>query len=455
MNGKKKPPQKQEESEEELTMETDGYDSMIENGTSEDSDSEVEQQQEMDDDDADDQSDYEEDSGSDDGFSDKEEEENVKQPQQKQNKRKPESKPLDVPQNKKPKTNVTEKVKAPTLEEINELKETRNLFHSNIFRLQVKEMLEEIKVKDKYHKYINNFMEQFKMFVKNLKNMPEKQDMDKLQFLKQSQVSLPINLQSLNVQQQKVFQFQFIKPTTEPFFLGACNTHTLLGPKLQADIGVLMPEECWQKENYLNLQYDQKRAFYLTYLTQKLVESKFAGLTYDHLKFNYYNNNPLKPVLEITPPEEAGKHLAQKLCLRIFIGCEQNSFKLNRFVPWNNNIRSSLFELNEDEESVPLATPSYNANVLFDLTMHENQKLLHEVFDQHKNLQEGLLLLKVWLRQRQLDVGYGGFNAHILAMFIAYLFKQRKLHTNMSSYQVARNVWNHLGLFGGIIIFLF
>lgn len=441
MNGKKKPVQKQEEeSDEELSMEVDGYDSMIENGTSEESDSEIEEQKEQEDD----QSDYEDDSGSDDGFSDKDGEEEVKVKTQ-QNKRKPETKPVDVQQNKKPKTNVGEKVKAPTLEEINELKETRNLFHSNIFRLQVKEMLEEIKVKDKYYKYITNFMEQFKSFVKNLKNMPEKQDMDKLQFLKQSQVSLPLNLQALKVQQQKLFQFQFIKPSSEPFFLGACNTNTLLGPKLQADIGVLMPEECWQKDNYLNLQYDQKRALYLTYLTQKLVESKlFTGLNYDHLKFNYYNNNPLKPVLQITPPEEAGKNLAQKLSIRIFVSCEPNSFKLNRFVPWNNNIRSSLFEINE-EESVPLATPSYNANILFDLTMHENLKLLHEVFDQHKNLQQGLLLLKIWLRQRQLDVGFGGFNAHILAMFVAYLFKQRKLHSNMSSYQVARNVWNHLG----------
>ncbi|XP_065363227.1 nucleolar protein 6 [Calliphora vicina] len=443
VNGKKSitAQKNKQELEEEMVVDAEGYDSMIENGTSEESDSDNEQQNEEED-----ATDSEEESGSDDGFSDKEEEE-VEQAVAKTNKRKPEVQ-QEVAQNKKSKiTNpfAPEKVKAPTLEEINELKETRNLFHSNIFRLQVKEMLQELKVKDKYTNYINSFLEQFKTFVKTLKNMPEKEDMDKLLWLKKSKLSVPLNLQSLKVQQQKVFQFQFVKPTTEPFFLGASNTHTLLGPKLQADIGVLMPAECWQKENYLNLQYDQKRAYYLTYLTQKLLESKLiAGLSLDQLKFNYYNNNPLKPVLEITPPAEAGKHLAQKLCLRIFIASEQQSFKLNRFVPWNNNIRSSVFDSNEDEESVPLATPSYNANILFDLTMHENQKLLQEVFAPHNNFQEGLLLLKVWLRQRQLDVGYGGFNAHIMAMFVAYLFKQRKLHSNMSSYQVARNVWNQL-----------
>ncbi|KNC25568.1 hypothetical protein FF38_12937 [Lucilia cuprina] len=443
MDEKKVAVKKQQESDEEMLLDNEDYDSMIENGTSEESDSDNEQQNEQP---SEDEVEEEDDSGSDDGFSDKEEEKEEKPKMAQATKRKP-NESVEVTQNKKPKGNnpfAPEKVKAPTLEEINELKETRNLFHSNIFRLQVKEMLQEVKVKDKYNNYINTFMEQFKSFVKSLKNQTEKQDIDKLMWLKKSQLAAPINLQALKVQQQKVFQFQFIKPTTEPFLLGACNTQTLLGPKLQADIAVLMPEECWQKENYLNLQYDQKRAYYLTYLTQKLLESKvIAGLREEHLKFNYYNNNPLKSVLEITPPVEAGKNLSQKLSIRIFIGCEQNSFKLNRFVPWNNNIRSSLFDSN-DEDSVPLATPSYNANILFDLTMHENQKLLKEVFEPHKNFQEGLVLLKIWLRQRQLDVGYGGFNAHILAMFIAFLFKQRKLHSNMSSYQVARNVWNHL-----------
>ena len=430
--------QQKEESENEMQAQTVDYDSMIENGTSEESDNDSEQNPVGE---------------SDDGFSDKEVEEGTSLKVKGVNKRKTISNgQQETPQPKKSKNNpfAPEKVKPPTLEEINELKETRNLFHSNIFRLQIKEMLQEVKVKDKYLNYISTFLEQFKTFVKNIKDMPEKQDMNKLNWLRKTGLAVPINLQSLKVQQQKVFQFQFLKPSTEPFLIGACNTHTLLGPKLQADIGVLMPAECWQKENYLNLQYDQKRAYYLTYLTQKLLESKvIIGLTLEHLKFTYYNNNPLKPVLEITPPEEAGKHLAQKLSIRIFVATEQQSFKLNRFVPWNNNIRASLFDSNAngEDETVPFATPWYNSNILFDLTMQANEKLLHEVFDQHKNFQEGLILLKVWLRQRQLDVGYGGFNAHILAMFMVYLVKQRKLHNNMSSYQVARNVWNQLGKF--------
>lgn len=421
-----------------MMVDTEGYDSMIDNGTSEDN----EDEDDVDSDGVDEDSD--------DGFSDKEEEIEKTRTEKPNNKRK--SVPvssvvlMDQPQAKKNKNVNTagDKIKPPTLEEINELKETRNLFHSNLFRLQIKEMLEELKIKDKYNNYINTFMDQFKIFVKSLKDMPEKQDIDNLKFLKKTSIVVPLNLQALKIQQQKIFQFQFLKPTTEPFLIGACSTQTLLGPRLQADICVLMPEGCFQKENYLNLQYDQKRAFYMTYLTQKLLDSNvITGLTENHLKFVYYNNNPLKPLLEITPPDTAGKSISQKLTLRIFVAAEETSFKLNRFVPWNNNMRSSLYEIEEDGEIA--ATPTYNSNVLFDLTMQKNQKMLQETFENHKNFQEGFVLLKVWLRQRQLDIGYCGFSSHIMAMFIVYMVKQRKLHNNMSSYQVARNVWNNLG----------
>lgn len=345
-----------------------------------------------------------------------------------------------------------EKVKPPTLEEINQLKETRNLFHSNLFRLQVKEMLAEVKIKDKYTNYINNWLERFKQFLNELQNQSKKEDMNNQEWLKKCQIKFPISLHNLHVEQQKVFQFQFIKPKVSPYLIGAAATHSLLGPKLNADISILMPEECFQKENYLNLIYDQKRAYYLTYIANKLLNSRVFGneLTTNKMKFNYYNNNPLKPILEITPTpltdDNVKMNIANKLSIRLFVTVEESAFKLNRFVPWNNNVRASIFG-DDTEESIPLATPNYNAGVLFDLTMQRNQQLLHGIFDERKNFQEGLVLLKVWLRQREFDVGFNGFSSHLLAMFIAYLYKQRKLHMNMSSYQVARTVWIQLGMY--------
>ncbi|XP_037956173.1 nucleolar protein 6 isoform X2 [Teleopsis dalmanni] len=346
---------------------------------------------------------------------------------------------------KKIKTKVkNEKLKAPTVEEINELKDTRNLFHSNLFRLQVKEMLTEIKIKDKYQTFANKWLENFKQFAKDLVSMPEKQNCDEMLWLQRSILKFPFSSTELGIEKQKKFYFQFIKPNVEPYFIGSFATRSWLGSKLVADVCVQMPAECFQRENCLNFVYEQKRAYYLTYLVNQMLKSKYFGnLNVNHLKYNYYSNNPHKSVLEITPTYLDEK-LASKVIIRVFVAGAETSFKLSRFVPWTNNVQSKIFGEIESEASVGLATPGYNANVLFDLTMQRNQQLLNEIFTERLNFQDGLILLKVWIQQRQLNTGFSGFSTHILAMFIVYLFKHSKLHANMSSYQVARTVWNQL-----------
>ncbi|KAH8418447.1 hypothetical protein KR009_004270, partial [Drosophila setifemur] len=314
-------------------------------------------------------------------------------------------------------------IKPPTLEEMKELRDTRNLFHSNLFKLQVKEMLEELQLKTKYSEFTESWLESFTSFTQQLKDG----------LMERSHLEIPLNLP------KKASGFIFSKPTKAPYLIGAASTGTLLGPKIVVDVALEMPRECLHKEDFLNLRYDQKRALYLTYVTERMRES--AEYAEDQFAFNYFANNPLKPVLELTP---AAKHVAKHLKVRLFITAPMSSFKPGRFVPWNNNIRPSFYEDEWDEEDPLPSTHHYNANVLFDLTQAKNQSHLDKFFKGKRNFQDGLLLLKVWLRQRELDVGFSGFGAHIIAAFIVYLNQQRVLHQSSSSYQVARTVWNQL-----------
>ncbi|KAH8417147.1 hypothetical protein KR222_004756, partial [Zaprionus bogoriensis] len=316
----------------------------------------------------------------------------------------------------------TENVKPPTLEEIKELRDTQNLFHSNLFKLQVKEMLQELQLKSKYTSYIETWLESFKSAVLEFEDG----------LLDTCQLEVPLSLQ------KKPFNFQFLTPTAPPRLIGAAATDTLLGPKLEVDVSLEMPAQCFQKEDYLNLVYDQKRALYLATVASKL--KQLPAFAADQFAYNYHGNNPLKPVLELTPVAKVGR----QLLLRLYITAPAQIFKLSRFVPWNNNIRPSVFGDKWDEQQALPATPHYNANVLFDLTLAQNQALLDSAFSGRRNFQEGLLLLKVWLRQRELDVGFHGFSAHMLAAYIVYLNRQRLLHQSSSSYQVARTVWNQL-----------
>lgn len=62
---------------------------------------------------------------------------------------------------KKQNTDGTKKIKPPTAEELNKLRETENLFLSNMFRLQIEEMLKEVKPKkptlDKIKEWFDTF----------------------------------------------------------------------------------------------------------------------------------------------------------------------------------------------------------------------------------------------------------------------------------------------------------
>lgn len=89
-------------------------------------------------------------------------------------------------------------------------------------------------------------------------------------------------------------------------------------------------------------------------------------------------------------------------------------------------------------------TPFYNSVVLNDLTLAINDRFRHNLINDMKGATDGLILLTIWLRQRELIDGYGGFNEELLYSLVAYLVNVNKINKHMSSYQVIRNVWNYL-----------
>lgn len=93
-----------------------------------------------------------------------------------------------------------------------------------------------------------------------------------------------------------------------------------------------------------------------------------------------------------------------------------------------------------------LPTPHYNSLVLHDLIMSSINSEVAQAIKEYPNLRDGIILLKIWLYQRELNKGYDGFTGHIITMFVIYLLRIRKLNTFMSSYQIVRNVWINLGI---------
>lgn len=77
---------------------------------------------------------------------------------------------------KKPKMKKKKKrdinVKPPTAEEMSRLRETENLFHSNLFRMQIEEMIKEVKTKKNERKNMKQWLEKLTQFLLDVDDVP-------------------------------------------------------------------------------------------------------------------------------------------------------------------------------------------------------------------------------------------------------------------------------------------
>lgn len=74
---------------------------------------------------------------------------------------------------KKKKKHESNLYKQPTVEELSQLRETENLFHSNLFRLQIEEVLNETKLKNKYKALFEIWFEKLKAAIESIKETEE------------------------------------------------------------------------------------------------------------------------------------------------------------------------------------------------------------------------------------------------------------------------------------------
>ncbi|XP_064421100.1 nucleolar protein 6 isoform X2 [Latimeria chalumnae] len=321
--------------------------------------------------------------------------------------------------------------KPPTNEELNQLKETENLFHSSLLRLQIEELLMEVELKEKKRKRIDSFLHE----VNNLLNsIPETQATE---IMDQSWVPKDVKVPFLQVPSVVKGRFRFLPPASikvvGSYLLGTC-----MKPEINVDVMVTMPAAVLQEKDYLNQRYHRKRALYLTHLAHHLSKEQVFG----SVKFAYMNSNHLKPVLLLKPQGKDEKLVT----VRLHVCAPPGFFKPGRFHPSKNNVRTAWF-LEQDssqEGTVEPPTPHYNNSVLCDLVMEPHLRFLFNAATDFPGMKHGIILLKVWLHQRNLDKGFGCFNGFLASMLVAYLVSKHKISKMMSGYQVLRNVLQFL-----------
>lgn len=239
------------------------------------------------------------------------------------------------------------------------------------------------------------------------------------------QLNVPLN--------QKVLKsnYKFLKPSNISI-VGSYPLGTSVGPNIIVDVMVEMPSKLFHKHDYQDYRYLRKRATYLSYIA--------AHLTEDLVEKKTFIGESWMLQLKLIPTGS----LSKRITVYVHLAAAVNSFKLNRFLPEKNCVRSSWYFNETTTTNKLIPTPQYNTNILRDLTMAEVNSKNAKIIQEYPNIRDGIILLKIWLQQRQPEKAYDGFNGHIMTMYVLYLLHEKILNTFMSSYQIVRNVWHNL-----------
>lgn len=323
------------------------------------------------------------------------------------------------------------KYKPATQEELNQLQESSVDLSDTVLTLQIENILKSFKIATKYENFIVTWMESLSEFLGSLPSESEKKQFSDIKWLN-TKVMNPLSNEQFNLPK---FCFQFLAPKSIRL-TGSKLLSTLQSDNLNVDISVEIPKKCFQKEDYLNTIYHQKKAIYLSYLALKL--RKWEQQT--NLEFMYDRLDVLRPILRIT----ATSDLKKKIYFNLHVVGEEGTFKLTRFVPWNSNIRDALFDGSESGSGDIVHTPHHNMSIMRDLTSLANDNFLTETLQPCVNVTKGISLFKLWLKTRCLNEDFCGFSGQIVSMFAAYLLKTRKLNTSMSVFDVIRSLFLNL-----------
>ncbi|KAJ1719267.1 U3 snoRNP protein, partial [Coemansia biformis] len=210
------------------------------------------------------------------------------------------------------------------------------------------------------------------------------------------------------------------------------------------DVVVQMPPQLLQERDHLNYRYFYKRAFYVAMVRVRMHKSALNEL-FD-IGFELLRNDTRLPVVVLRPKADT-KHLGKLGCaIRIIPSISRESLPLHRMSPTRNHVRPSyILEAGgatvegDTAGAEPPATPQYNAAVLADALLLTHMKYLFETTEMCPEFPRGAALLRIWLAQRVATgrqigtrrlLGTRRINGFVLTMVLAWLVRVPRTGTS-------------------------
>ncbi|EDV20361.1 uncharacterized protein TRIADDRAFT_32058, partial [Trichoplax adhaerens] len=319
-----------------------------------------------------------------------------------------------------------------TRDELFTIKETESLYRSGLFRMQIDELLKEVKLKKKRNKKLDLFLHALRNCLINIPDDNQQElEFDSLS-CKPDGIQIPLHLKDVQTIKGK---FIFKTPTVIAV-VGSYMIGTITKPIVNVDVTVEIPQECLNSRDHINARYYYRRALYLAHLAYHLNQSDIC----QEVQYSTMNGDPLKPILVIkAAPERFNRYFT----IRLYPCINQSAFKLSQLKPTKDNIRYEFYptiesKLNEETQRLGPPTPHYNHGILVDMSFGRHLREIYQATRQSQSLIDAITLIKIWLYQREFNKGINGLNGFLASMFLIYLLKKKKLNLQMSSYQILR-----------------
>ncbi|KAJ4348225.1 U3 snoRNP protein [Didymosphaeria variabile] len=327
---------------------------------------------------------------------------------------------------------------------------TAETFKSNVFKLQVDELLDQVKLKySKKEASAENAMRTLKIIIEQLPSREPQLLAGAETSLKASGVAIPFP--SPPPPTDVKYKFRYERPAS----INATGSYPLKTATrseegIGIDLVVTMPKAIFQEKDYLNYRYFYKRAFYLACLAAGIKKSKEHKFK---LSFDCLNGNQLQPILVVRPNGNGdGDDFSNSKCrIDILLAMPEGIFPDAKLLPKANCIRPKGDDIESDNKPLT-STPFYNSTLRSEVTVTPYLKLLHSSAANCDAFQDACILGRIWLKQRGFGSGLrkGGFGNFEWAALMALLMQPNPgagappLSSGYSSYQLFKGTLQFL-----------
>ncbi|KAK6465065.1 Nrap protein [Scheffersomyces coipomensis] len=333
-------------------------------------------------------------------------------------------------------------------QDIQVARETAELFKSNIFKLQIDELMKELRIKESNIHKIEKALHRLHDLITKIPPVSKLTLQQAENHFNSKKVVIPFpdpKPTKLN------YTFSYLPPE-DVSLVGSFGLKTGIAQPQGStiDVAIVMPRELFQPKDYLNYRALYKRAFYMAYLTENLIPLSKKNNLPIKITNHFLNDDILTPVLRVESistdnPEDLTFHKT-KFSINLIVSFPFGIFENKKLLPDKNCIR-----VQADTEDLP-PTPLYNAAILSLTSNDYYLKYLYTTKKSTEAFKDACVLGRLWLKQRGFgsSINEGGFGHFEFAILMSALLNGGGLNGNkillhgFSSYQLFKGLIKYL-----------